>query len=601
MALRDAASGSAPVRLRAEDAADIRAVLALAKETGIRLVIGGARDAAVVADEIAGAGVAVAMESPFVPGRVADPWDPVDAERTAAAMGNPAALAERGVLFAIGADDAALPDLMMVAAAHVRSGLPAERAIRAVTLDAARILGVEARVGSLAPGKDADLAVFSGDPFDARSSVVLTVVDGAVVFRREPASGVTVIRAGVVHTGTGAVFAPGAVAVEGGRIVEVGPEVGVPPGATILDRPDGVLLPGFVDGHTRLGLRAAGPQGSAGNLPTQVNVAAALVPEDPSFVAARAAGVTTALVTPGGRGNVVGTAAVVKTGGGAPSERVLSDGNIEVSLAGMPDLPGALQGLRDAVAGARKHHEAWEKYGKDLEVYGKARKDYDAAKGKRDEEEKAAAAKKEEPKKDEAKKDEKKPDLVEPKEPGKPGVNPALDAWRDLFRGKGRIFCRAASSAELLGAVKVLKEEAKLDLVLVQADEAWRVAPALKKAGVGVLLGPRVTFPDEGKTVNAARGLAAAGVPFGFASDASMGSRDLPLLAAWAVRHGLGAPAAIRALTLDAARVLGVDGRTGSLEPGKDADMVLLSGDPFRAATRVKAVWIGGKAVFVAE
>ncbi|MCK6482246.1 MAG: amidohydrolase family protein, partial [Planctomycetes bacterium] len=262
-----------------------------------------------------------------------------------------------------------------------------------------------------------------------------------------------------------------------------------------------------------------------------------------------------------------------------------------------------------------KHHEALEKYEKEQKEYEKAKGEYEAAKRKRDEE--AAKGKeagkppapapapgegkKEEPKKEEPKKEEKKPDLVEPKEPAKPGPNPALEAWRPVLLGKARLFCRAASAAEIQGALKVLKEEGKLDLVLVQGDESWKVAGALKKAGVGVLLGPRVTFPSEGRLVNAARVLAAEGVPFAFASDAGMGSRDLPLLAAWAVRHGLGPSAAVRALTLDAARLLGVEDRVGSLEPGKDADLVLLSGEPFRAGTRVRGVWIGGKEVPLAE
>ena len=80
-------------------------------------------------------------------------------------------------------------------------------------------------------------------------------------------------------------------------------------------------------------------------------------------------------------------------------------------------------------------------------------------------------------------------------------------------------------------------------------------------------------------------------------SGLNAGARDLPLLAAWAVRHGLGPSAAVKALTLDSARLLGVADRVGSLEQGKDADLVLLTGDPFDAATRVRAVWIGGRVV----
>ncbi len=599
------ASGKEPLRLRADEAADIEAALALAREAGVRLVLSGGRDAGLLADALHGSGASVALESPFVPGAVDDPWNPEDAERRAAAMRNPAILEKRGVPFAIGARDEALGDLLLVAAAHVRHGLSPERAIRAVTLDAARILGVEARVGSLVPGKDADFAVYGGDPFDVRTTALLTVVDGVVAWRRAAPGGLLVLRAAMVHTGTGEVFAPGAVAIENGKIVEVGPVVGVPSGARVLDRPGAVILPGFVDGHGRLGLRAQG--GGGGNLTTATPASKALVPDDPSFASALGAGITTALVSPGGNGLVVGTPSVVKTAGGDMAARTLREvAGIEVSLAGVPDLPAALQALRDTIKGAQQYHESLEKYEKDLKDYEKAKKDWEAAKKKRDEEKKPEPkkeelkkedVKKEDVKKEEPKKEEPKPELVEPKEPAKPGINLALEPWRDVFRRKSPIFCRAHAAAEVLGALKVVKEEAKVGLVIVGGDEAWRAGADLKKADVGVLLGPRVVYVTEGRTVNAARSLATAGVPFGFASDAAAGARDLPMLAAWAVRHGLGPSAAVRALTLDGARLLGVADRVGSLEPGKDADLVVLSGDPFGAATRVQAVYVDGKAV----
>ena len=609
-ALAAAASGKEPLRLRAPEAADIEAALAIAKETGARVVLGDAGEAHLLADRIAEAKALVAYESPWVPGRVDDPGDPREAERRADALKSPAALEARGVVFGLGARDEALPDLLLVAAAAVRAGLSPERALRAVTLDAARVLGVEDRVGSLVPGKDADLAAFSGDPFDVRTAGILAVVDGAIEYRREATSGVLVIRAAQVHAGNGEIFAPGAVVIEDGKIVEAGPIVGIPAGARVVERPSGVILPGLVDAHSRLGLRSdrGAPRG---NLTTAASLSDALVLDDPTFAAALAAGVTTALVSPGGNGPVVGTVSVVKTGGAAASRTLRDLAGVEVSLAGAPDLPGAMQGLRDALDGAKKHHEAWEKYEKELKDFEKAKGEYEAAKRKRDEEEKKAEPKdgekpaepkkdepkKDEPKKDDAKKDEKKPDLVEPKEPTKPGSNPSLDPWREVFRKKVPVLCRASTGPEVSAALKVFKDEAKLGLVIVQGDRAFRAGPELKKAEVGVLLGPRVVWEEDGKTINAARSLAAAGVLFGFASDASAGAKDLPLLAAWAVRHGLGPSAAVRALTLDAARLVGVADRVGSLEPGKDADLVLLTGDPFDAATRVRAVYVGGKVV----
>ncbi len=641
-ALAEVAAGRSPLRLHADEAADVRAALALAAESGVRLVLAGARDGHLLADDIARAGAAVVFVSPVVPGRIDQGDDPVEARARAEAMATPAALAERGVACALAADDAALPDLLLVAAAHVRAGLAPDRALRAVTLDAARVLGVDGRVGSLAPGKDGDLVAFSGDPFDVRSTAVATVVDGVVAWRRPPEEGVLVLRAAAVHTGTGQVFAPGAVVVQGGRVVEAGADVGVPPGARIVERPDDVIVPGWVDGHSRLGLRA--DRGAArGNLHTAAGALDAVAPDDPSFAQALAAGVTTALVSPSGGGPVTGTTAVLKTGGGDLAARTLrAVAGVEVSLAGAGDLPGALQALRDVVKRAKEYGGRWDKYDKEVEAYEKAKKEYEAAKAAREKEESAKAKsdegkpaadgsapgardgkgrgrrggdgkpeEKPEPKpeekkdtKPEEKKDEgkdgkkdEKPPLKEPKEPEKPATDLSLEPFRDVLRKKGLVFARAASVAEVEGALKVLREEEDLPCVIVQGDESWRAAASLRKHKVGVLLGPRVVFTVDGKGVNVARELAREGIPFGFASDATSGARDLPLLAAWAVRHGLGPSAAVKALTLDAARLLGVDDRVGSLEPGKDADLLLLDGDPFRASTRVRAVYVGGRAV----
>jgi hypothetical protein len=340
------------------------------------------------------------------------------------------------------------------------------------------------------------------------------------------------------------------------------------------------------------------------------------VPDDASFTGALRAGITTVLITPGGDGMPSGTAAVVKTSGGTLEQRTLrASAGVELSIAGAGDLPAALQGMRDLFKRAKEYHERWEKYAKERETYEKALKEYEAAMRAREKEAKekkdappktpAAAEAKDAAKKDEKpadakpeeKKEEAKPEPKAPKEPDKPGLDPSLEPFRDVLRKKTLVLVRAASPPEVAGALKVVVEEEKLLLLIVQGDHAWRHGEALKKANVGVLLGPRVVFEEDGDTVNAARNLARAGVTFAIVSDAGIGSSGLPMLAAWAVRHGLGPSAALRAMTLDAATLLGVQDRVGSLEPGKDADLVVLSGDPFDAASRVRAVYIGGKVV----
>jgi imidazolonepropionase-like amidohydrolase len=103
-----------------------------------------------------------------------------------ATMELPRLLAEKGVPFALqGGYESYVPKTRVVlfeAAIACKQGLPFEQALRAITADAARVLGLEQRLGSIAPGRDADLAVYDGDPFEYTTHCVATVIDGKVVF-----------------------------------------------------------------------------------------------------------------------------------------------------------------------------------------------------------------------------------------------------------------------------------------------------------------------------------------------------------------------------------------------------------------------------------
>ena len=105
-------------------------------------------------------------------------------------LANAAVLVDAGIKTAIAAEDAlglgAQEELALSAALAVKGGLDRAVALRAVTLTAAEILGVAARVGSLEPGKDADVVVLSGDPFDYRTRVVRVFIDGRAVRMPEP-------------------------------------------------------------------------------------------------------------------------------------------------------------------------------------------------------------------------------------------------------------------------------------------------------------------------------------------------------------------------------------------------------------------------------
>ena len=144
-----------------------------------------------------------------------------------------------------------------------------------------------------------------------------------------------------------------------------------------------------------------------------------------------------------------------------------------------------------------------------------------------------------------------------------------------------------------------LAEEFGYEVVLHHVSDAWKVADEIAEAGMAVSLilldspGGKLEALDVSAESGAA--LEAAGVPLSLHTDDWItDSRYFLRMAAMAVRGGMSREAALRALTLEAARQLDLEDRVGTLEPGKDADLVILSGDPFSSRTRVLETWVEG-------
>jgi len=165
-----------PLLVNVHRAQDIISALRLAKEFNIRIVLDGVSEGYLVAEQIKAAGVPVIVH-PTMYRAVGE------AENLS--METAATLRKAGVLIAVQSGfEGYVPKTRIVlfeAAAAAANGLSFDDALAAVTIDAARILGVAARVGSLETGKDADLALFDGDPFEYTSHVTGVIVNGKVV------------------------------------------------------------------------------------------------------------------------------------------------------------------------------------------------------------------------------------------------------------------------------------------------------------------------------------------------------------------------------------------------------------------------------------
>ncbi len=599
-------TGQEPLRIDANTALDIRQALNFADEQHIRIVLEGAAEGWRLAAEIARRHIPVVAHTPLQPGRTVAADYARDIASGTVNVDNIALLIRAGVTVALepGADSD-LTDLLFLAAGQAAYGLTPEEALKTVTVNAAEAMGVGSRVGSIAPGRDADLLILSGAPLAAATRVEMTLIDGKAVYERSAAaqgSGLTAIRAGRILTVTQGVIENGVILIRDGKIVGISRDGTYPAEAHLIDASHSVVMPGIIDAQSFLGLhtdteptlpslasggvRAGGRRGNivpaapqaAGltGASTRMKLAAALIPGDPAFLEALRGGVTEVLLSPPVGGSLCGQATLIKTLPGSyadPTGRsriVKETAAIVFNIQGEPrmgqpwlfrDLLTASKGYQQRSAQAARDHKQWEQ-------------DRDDAKLQR------------------------KDAPLEPAEFPKDEDQEPLAA---MFRGEIPAFVHANRADEILTALKVFRDENSLPLTLVDAADGFRVAEEIRRRNTSVVLGPEILRTDRGQTVNNAEALSHAGVAVLFASGSGSGTQFLRLNAANAVRNGMDPAEALRALTLNPARTLHVEDRLGSIEAGKDADLVILSGDPLEPTSRVEKALVNGKVVYDAK
>lgn len=183
-----------------------------------------------------------------------------------------------------------------------------------------------------------------------------------------------------------------------------------------------------------------------------------------------------------------------------------------------------------------------------------------------------------------------------------PPVNLEMEVFADLLEGKTTALVTAQRANDIMSALR-LQDEFGFKMVLDGAAEAYLVTEQIKKAGIPVIIHP-TKVRTSGSTRNASFKTAAtlfeAGIPFAFQSGYEgyvPKTRIVLFEAAIAVANGLERSAALHALTKGAAEILGIADRVGSLETGKDADIVLYDGDPFEYVTHITTVIVDGNIV----
>jgi imidazolonepropionase-like amidohydrolase len=356
----------------------------------------------------------------------------------------------------------------------------------------------------------------------------------------------------------------GTVVIHSGKIAAVGADVRVPAGARVLDGTGKIVTPGWIESATQIGIVEipSGAEGTDDQASTDKELSAAFTVVD-SFngestviPVTRVEGITRAVVTPAGTGHaILGQGAMFDLSGSqvpgsvvkAPVAMFANLGEAGAASEGGSRASAMLrlrEALQDAVDFVR-NRAAWN---------AAQRRPY--ARGRLD-----------------------------------------LEALAPVVRGDVPLAVNANRASDLLAAMR-LADEFHLRLILMGAAEGWRVASELAAHKVQVVVKPLTEIPSFdalGATHENPARLSRAGVTLVLSSFDTHNARNLRQEAGNAISYGLDRDAALRAVTLEPARVWGVADRLGSLEVGKDADVVVWSGDPFELTTGAEHVFIAGR------
>ena len=490
-------------------------------------------------------------------------------------------------------------------------GLTEQQALDMLTINPAKELGIDHRTGSIEVGKDGDVVIWDGHPLSVYSKVDTTIIEGEVMFQRRDAFGVDkssvaktkldafkyvpypelpapgkiyAIVGGTVYPVSGPSYV-GTVILQDGRIKAAGPKVVVPAGAIKVNAFGMNVYPGFIDAGTTLGLTEFGQVGQAtdtrelGTYEPDLVALTAVQAQSEHLPVTRCAGVTTALTTPRG-GAISGQGSVFDLAGWTGelmgvkpkaalcvtwpgSATAFDDGRVDVAKDDDGDADTQDMGGGQGFGG-----------GGDSATSGDIRSYFDKAikYGRHHD-----------------------------------SVDLGLEAMQPYIEAKLPVLIRARDRASIIAIVDFVKKY-KLKAVLVSAPDAWKETKLLADNHIPVILtapgnstltaNPVLNDWDPYDTPYTTAALLKRGkVPFCFQTDSYADAKNLPQRVGECCAYGLSREDALRAVTLSAAEILGVDDQLGSITPGKLGDVIVCDGDPFELTSNIRYEFIKGQPV----
>jgi imidazolonepropionase-like amidohydrolase len=373
---------------------------------------------------------------------------------------------------------------------------------------------------------------------------------------------VTVIRNATILTVTNGTIEGGSILIRDGRIAEVGTDVSVPSGAHVIDAEGQFVMPGIIDAHTHI---AGGFNEGSVNVSAMTGVLDVINPDDINIYRALAGGVTAVNVLHGSANPIGGQNAVLKLRWGADGQGLLVEGaqaGIKFALGENPkrggQYPSTRMGVMDIIRQAFIEAQAY-----------KAEWDAYAASGEQ-------------------------------------GIAPRLDlelqALKEILEGERLVHAHSYRGDEILQLLRLAEEFGFRIGTLQHVLEGYKVAKEIAEHGAGAS-----TFSDwwgykmeayDAIPYNAAI-MVENGVTVSINSDSNEEMRHLNQEAAKTIKWGgLTEDQALSLITINPARQLGIDGRTGSIEVGKDADLVIFDRHPLDNFSVPQKTYVDGKLYF---
>ncbi len=382
-----------------------------------------------------------------------------------------------------------------------------------------------------------------------------------------------VVKNVTVHPVTAAAVPNATLVVTGGKIADFGPKVAVPKGAKVIDGKGLHLYPGLIDSASNVGMsevssvRETSDTVELGDFNPQLRAVVAINPSSDHIPVTRGNGITTSLIYPGG-GIIGGQAALVHLDGWTWEEMA-----VERSVTMQMRIPTIATNTFSSTfgAGRRPFADTKRRYEERLKLMGEF---FEQARA-----------------------------YQRRKAAGGAGfaIDRRLEAMLPVLEGKQSLLIFAERERAVKDALAFAAKE-KVKIILAGVRQPGAAVKEIAERKVPVILGETLDLPlEEDAAYDSPFTLPAelhkAGVTFAFGTFSVQFARNLPFQAANAVGFGLPYEEALKAVTINSAKIWGVDDRIGSIEKGKWADLILTDGDPLEGRSQVKQMWIQGRPV----